>query len=121
MPAVLCRVLGAVAFLAKSNDVNRDRLLELKACDESVKCLHRYPHDKSVLQVVCHVLLYLYYCDRPEKVDMLKESGALDGRGWVVDMPYEAAVAAWKPDDVVQDLKRSRGSDGAFCSFIICT
>ncbi len=117
---VLCRACGAVAFLSKSNDVNRDHLLELRACEKAVECLHKYPHHKGLLQVVCHVLLYLYYCMHDEKLAELKDNGALDSRGWVLDMSYEKMLSTWNPDTVVRDLVSKRNSNG-FCSFIFCT
>lgn len=119
---MLCRACGAAAFLAKGNDVNRDHLLELKVCDKAVECLHKYPHHKGLLQVVCHVLLYLYYVQYPDKMAILKSSGALDSRGWVVDMTYEAMLTAWGPDAAIHELEQHRKLvGGGFCSFIICT
>ena len=119
---VLCRACGAAAFLAKNNDVNRDHLLELKTIDLAVDCLHNFRHNKGLLQVVCHILLYLHYCQYPEKMDALKGAGALDSRGWVIDLGYDALLEAWKPDAIVEELKEARKSTmGGFCSFIVCS
>lgn len=119
---VLCRACGAAAFLAKGNDVNREHLLELKTIDLAVECLHRFRQHKGLLQVVCHILLYLHYCQYPEKMAVLKQVGALDSRGWVVDMGYDALLAAWNPDATVAELQEHRKSTmGGICSFIICS
>ena len=107
--------------MAKSNDVNRDNLLDLKACDRAVECLHKFRHHRGLLQVVCHVLLYLYYCQYPEKLSTLKDLGALDSRGWVIDMGYDALLKAWTPDDVIRELDSRNNALGGLCSFIFCS
>ena len=121
--AVLCRVIGAIAFLAKNNNVNRDHLLELNAIELTVGYVRLFPNHKGLLQVVCHALLYLYFWQYPEKIAELKELGALDSRGWVLDLDYDKLVAYWKPDEVLLALKRERsgGIGTMVCSFIMCT
>ena len=86
-------------------------------------CIHKYPHHKGLLQVVCHVLLYVYYYRHSDKMEYLKKRNAIDNRGWVVDnFKYDDMVAIWKPDEVVLDLEKQRASFGGFCStFIFCT
>jgi hypothetical protein len=117
---VLARAFGAVAFLSRGNEANRAAFVQLRVCDLAVESLHKYPEHKGLAQTVCHVLLYLYYNNHPERIAELKSRGALDDRGWVVDMGYADLLAAWRPDDVLEEMSGSHEKSNGFCSFIIC-
>jgi hypothetical protein len=125
--AVLCRAFGAIAFLSKDNDSIREKLLAQKAVDIAVRFLHAYPSNKGLRQVVCYVLLYLYYdCDTALLAN-LRDSGAIDSQNLVRDLPYDSVLSIWRPNDVVKDLKTQRRNEFSACSlsilssFILCT